>query len=267
MNVRQGFAVHDNIGLERGISYAAEEGFDFVELDMEHAFARHQVDPAAVRRTVNEHDVEIVVHLPYRLDVASPHERVREGACRELEAAIDAAIEFGAGTGVYHADSFARTEVYDDAVLREQLERSVRRVTAYARERDFVACLENLKAPFFDAGDFPELFERTEASACLDTGHAYVSGYDTTQQAALIRDHPDRITHVHLNDTRTAEDDEHLPVGLGALDFGPLVEAMADTGREYTCTHEVYSFGTEYCGYGKSIFERFLADADERSER
>ena len=261
MGIRQGFVVNDHFDLETAVHFAADRGFDFLELDMEFAFPHREVDPAVVRRTAAEHGVDLVVHLPHRLDVASPHEYVRTGACRELEAAIDTAIQFGAETGVYHAATFAHPEASEDDVLREQLHKSVRRLTEYASDRDFDACVENLKESFFDAGDFPTLFEETKAPACLDTGHAYVSGYDAGAQAALLRDHPDRIAHLHLNDTRTRADDEHLPVGLGQFDFEPISTALAERDRDVTCTHEVYGFDLSYCDHGKQEFDRLLERA------
>lgn len=256
MTIRQGFSVNETVDLAEGVSFAADRGFDFVELDMESPFARRRVDATAVREVADEYGIDLLVHLPYRLDTASPHEHVREGACRELEAAIDVAVEMGAETGVFHANTEARAESWDDELLRDGVYESIRRVTAYADERDFVACVENLNEPFFDAGDFPDLFERTGATACLDTGHAFVSGYDTSWQADLLREYPDRFVHVHLNDTRIEDDDEHLPVGIGAIEFAPLVEAFEERDRGITCTHEVYSFGPEYSAVGKEQFDR-----------
>lgn len=255
MTIRQGLVAHTNVEAVPAIEFAADRGFDFVELDMESAGARRRVDPTDVREAAAEHDVDLVVHLPYRLDLATPHEHVREGACRQIEAAIDLAVEFGADRGVYHADTFARPEVWDDELLRERLRTSVERITQYADERNFLACVENLKEPWFDVGDFPDLFERTDAVACLDTGHAHVSGYDCAAQAELLREYPERFAHVHLNDTRIDENDEHLPVGLGKLDFEPIAAALEDRERPITCTHEVFSFGTEYCAIGRDRFD------------
>jgi sugar phosphate isomerase/epimerase len=124
--------------------------------------------------------------------------------------------------------------------------------------------VENLMDSFFEFDSLPGLFEETDALGCLDTGHAHVTGADTAAQAALLREHGDRIPHVHLNDTRYDHDDEHLPVGLGKLDFEPVAHAMRETDWTGTCTHEVYSFGTEYVDHGKTAFDRLL-DGDAGS--
>lgn len=245
-------------GPEEGFEFAAERGFDFVELNMGYTFERTRIDPARVRRLADEYGLDVVVHLPYALDPGSPHEHVRDGACRELEASIDAAAEFGAEKGIFHATSWARPEKWDREEIRGYIYDSVRRVDAHARERGIEACVENLKTPFFDAGDFPDLFDRTDAAACLDTGHAHVTGQGAAAWDDLLRGYPGRVSHVHLNDTRRDDDDEHLPVGLGKLDFGALAAAMREADWAGTCTHEVFTYDPGYAARGKETFDRLL---------
>ncbi len=99
---------------------------------------------------------------------------------------------------------------------------------------------------------------------CLDTGHAFASGWDGYDQAAFLREYGDRVAHVYLNDSRVAGTDEHLPVGLGQVEFAPLAAAMVETGWTGTCTHEVYRFDEnfEYVRAGKRRFEALLAGQD-----
>ncbi|WP_137283312.1 sugar phosphate isomerase/epimerase family protein [Halorussus salinisoli] len=263
MTIRQGFLVEWPADLETALGVAVEHGFDYVELNMDYAFERERVNPESVRRAAQERTVDLLVHLPYRLASASPHAHVREGANRELEVAIDAAVEMGARKGVFHAVSLAHPEKWDAREMRERICESVRRVDDYANDRGFTACVENLKTPFFDAGDFPDLFERTDAVGCLDTGHAHVTGQTMDEQADLLRDWGDRISHIHVNDTRRDDEDEHLPVGLGKLDFGVLADAIRETDWTGTCTHEVETFDYEYAAYGRDRFDRLLG-ASER---
>ena len=259
MTVRQGFTVEHGADAEASFAFAADRGFDYLELNMDWTFERLRVDPGSVRELADRYGLDLCVHLPYRLDVASPLEHVREGSCRELEASVDAAVEMGAERGVFHGDTLVRMDKWDRDSVRELLYDSVDRVVEYARDRGFEAVVENISTPFFGAGDFPELFDRTEASACLDTGHAHVTGCSLAEQADLVREYGDRISHVHLNDTRIDETDEHLPVGVGKLDFAELADAMVETGWSGTCTHEVYTFDDEPRAFGKRNFERLLA--------
>lgn len=258
--IRQGFTVEMEMSYESALDFAVEHGFDFVELNMDYAFERRRIDPERVGRVAGDRDIDVVVHLPYHLDPGSPHEHVREGARRELEAALDAAAAMGAEKAIFHGTSHARIEKWDRETIQGCLYDSIRRVDAHASDVGLTACVENLKTPFFDAGDFPELFDTTDAAACLDTGHAVVTGQDGGDQADLIESHGDRISHFHLNESRIEEQDEHLPLGLGQVDFESIVEALLATEWSGTCTHEVWGFDLDYVARSKRHFDRLLAD-------
>jgi sugar phosphate isomerase/epimerase len=259
MTVRQGFTVEHGADAEASFEFAADRGFDYLELNMDWTFERQRVDPARIRDLAERYGLDLCVHLPYHLDVASPLEHVREGSCRELEASVDTAVEMGAERGVFHGGTLVRMDKWDREHVRGLLYDSVERVTGYARDRGFEAVVENLSNPFFTPSEFPDLFDRMDATACLDTGHAHATGCSLAEQADLLREHGDRISHVHLNDTRIDGDDEHLPVGVGKLDFGTLADAMAEIGWSGTCTHEVYTFDHEARAFGKRNFDRLLA--------
>lgn len=264
MNVRQGFLVSRTGSPDEyrdAFDVAAAE-FDYVELNMEAAFHQARVDPGTVRDAAEARGIDLVAHLPYRFDMCSPHERVRDGACRELEAAVDAAVEMGAEKGVIHAHSLAEPDRWGEEPIREGIRRTVRRLTEYGARRDFEVVAENMK-DLVDAADLPALLEEahSEARMCLDTGHAYVTGIDGAAQADLLCEYGERISHVHLNDTRIEEDDEHLPLGLGRVAFEPLIDAMAQTGWEGTCTHEVETFDYSRVSQGKVRFDELIDGA------
>lgn len=260
MDVRQGFMVEMALSLEEAVPFAVEHDFDFLELNMENGFARDTIDPATIRTQVEEADLDLVVHLPFRLDIGSPHEAVRDGACRELEASMDTALEFGATKGVFHAHSTALADYWSTDVIWDAMLESIDRISGFASTRGFEACAENLKGPFLDVGDFPALIEAAsdDMRVCLDTGHAHATGHDEAWQADFIRDYGDRISHVHLNDTRQPDTDEHLPVGVGMLDFEVLVDAMENSGWSGTCTHEVYAPELGPQRFGKRVFDGLL---------
>jgi sugar phosphate isomerase/epimerase len=260
MSLRQGFMIDATVEFEAGVAFAAEHGFDSVELNMEHPFFR-ELSPDCVRSATADRGLDVVAHLPYRLDIGSPHEHVRDGACRQLEAAVDTAAACGAETGVFHAAGTAPVDTWGAETLREWIYDSVHRVDDYARAAGVTGAVENVKRPYFDASDFPDLFAATDADACLDTGHAHARGYSGEEQAALIEAHGDRIAHVHLNETRQPDRDEHLPLGHGVVDFAPVTRALVETDWSGTCTHEIYSWDLDSRARSKAVFDELLADA------
>lgn len=261
MAIRQGFMVEVDHDLQEACAAAADHGFDFVELNLEGAARYREADPAAVGETVADAGLDLAVHLPFALDVASPYEHVRRGACRELEAAIDDAAAMGADRGIFHATSVAKPGRWDRVHVRDAFVASADRLATHGADRGVAALAENLKGPFLDAGDLPELLAATDVDVCLDTGHAHATDHDTAWQAEFLRAHGDRVAHVHLNDTRRDDTDEHLPVGVGALDFAPLATAMVETGWSGTATHEVYTPDGAFANpvVGKQRFDALLA--------
>jgi sugar phosphate isomerase/epimerase len=61
-----------------------------------------------------------------------------------------------------------------------------------------------------------------------------------------------------LNDTRRDDNDKHLPVGMGQIDFTVIARALRETEWAGTCTHELYSFGHDCAAHGKATFDRLL---------
>jgi sugar phosphate isomerase/epimerase len=262
MAIREGFTAEGTVPLEEAAGFAAEHDFAFLELNMEYTFQRDRLDADRVSGVLDDHGLDALVHLPYRLDLGAPHEEVRRGACRETEAAIDAALAVGAEAGVVHATSEADPEAWGHGTLRDCVFESVRRLDEYARERGFTVLVENVKEPFFDAADFPTLFDATDAAACLDTGHAHASGHGGDVLAELLFEYGDRIEHLHLNEARTPGPDEHLPVGMGVVDFETVARTLRETGWSGTATHEVFAFDLPSRAQSKAAFEDLLAADD-----
>jgi sugar phosphate isomerase/epimerase len=167
-----------------------------------------------------------VVHLPYQVDLCSPYERIREATHRELEDCIEAADCVGARKAILHARTDAWRLAYDDDELRRELVERILDLDSYAEHAGVELCVENLAGDFFRLDqEFPRLLDRG-VSMAFDTGHAYVDGFDADDQARFLREHRESVSHVHLNDTRRDDEDEHLPLGAGTVDFDALLEPL-----------------------------------------
>ena len=244
MAVRRGFVTQVGMGYEESFARADDYGLDFVEVMLDGAHERIRLDPDAVRESAADHDLDLLVHLPFALDIASPFEHVREGALRELLAAIETAVECGAEKGVVHASTSAWSAAWDPQELRPNLFETVRELDEFARSHDFAVCVENIPGDLLPAGEFPELFAETEARMTLDTGHARMNGLSSGEMGDLLATHGDRITHIHLNDTRKPAD-EHLPFGSGTIDFERVLAPLSQ-GWAGTLSLEVFTRDWDY---------------------
>ncbi|NEU57023.1 sugar phosphate isomerase/epimerase [Halorussus sp. MSC15.2] len=254
-----GFVTQLGMDHEAAFDAAEEHGFDYVELLMDGDYERRAFDPAAVREAAAARDLDLLVHLPFALDVGSAYEHVREGAIRELVAAAETAAEMGAEKGVAHANSKAWGPAWDRDHLRDIVLGSVREVDAETPD-DVEICFENIPGGAFSTRNFPDLFEETDAAMTFDTGHARVDGLDSAEMARFVGDHGDRISHFHLNDTRKPQD-EHLPFGSGTIDFERVLGALpADwTG---SLSLEVFTLDYGYIGVSKEYLDDVLSAVD-----
>jgi sugar phosphate isomerase/epimerase len=227
MDVSLGVAAMPDTPLPEMISFADEQDLDFVELLMEGRGAPTTLE--AEREELLDAmptGLDVVMHLPFGgVDVGSPLSAVRAGARDQLRDAIDLTAAFGGTKAVYHADTFVRPEVWDDAAVWPHVVESVAQLHRYGRDAGVTVCVENVPGPFVSIEEFPALLAATSAPITVDTGHAAVSGLDDDALAAFLADHGDRVGHLHLNDVRGATD-EHLPVGMGDTDFAALFDAL-----------------------------------------
>ena len=257
-----GFTVGLGMPFEETVEWAAEEGFDFVELLLDGRYARERVagrrEP--MREALADAEAGVVVHLPFAADPGSPFAPVREGVVEEFLAGMDLAADLGAETVVFHPSSDAWDLGWTDSERRGFVHEALEDLVPGALERGLEPCLENVVTGYYDAAAFPELLDRyPEASMTFDTSHALLSGVDESAMADFCRRHGDRIGHLHLVDTR-GDDDEHLPVGMGRVDFATVFDGLADAGWSGTATLEVGTDDRESIALGKRHVEALLAD-------
>jgi sugar phosphate isomerase/epimerase len=254
MGIRRGFVTQVGMEYEEAFGRADEFGLDFVELMLDGDHERTRLDSEAVRESADENDIDLAVHLPFKLDIASPFEHVREGALRELLAAIETAADCGAEKGVVHASTSAWSPAWEHADLHEHLLDSVRELDTFADEHDFEVCVENVPGDFFPSESFPRLFDETGANMTFDTGHARMNGMDSDEMADFLDTHGERVSHLHLNDTRRPAD-EHLPFGAGTLDFETI---LAPLRQGWTGTLSIETFTLDW-NYIETSVERLDA--------
>jgi sugar phosphate isomerase/epimerase len=115
----------------------------------------------------------------------------------------------------------------------------LRKIIDKAQTRNITICLENLSE---DCTDLDKAFEAlSQLYLTLDIGHAQLLRPKTTA-FDLIAAQPHRIKHLHLHDNmggNTVNDDLHLPVGSGNVDFQGILGALKQAGYAGTATLEL----------------------------
>jgi len=263
IDLELGFTVGLDMPFEEAVEWAATAGFDFVEILLDGQYARERIAPeaTAMRETLAGAELGAVVHLPFAVDPGSPFTPVREGIVREFEAGMDLAADLGADCVVFHPSSDAWDLGWTESECREFVHDALDDLVPAARERGLVPCLENIVSTYYDATNFPELLERyPAASMTFDTSHARLAGLSEAEMAAFCRTHGDRIEHLHIADTRRG--DEHLPAGMGQIDFETVLAGLAAVGWAGTATLEVGTEDYDTIALGKQHIVSLLDDRD-----
>jgi len=259
-----GFTAGLEMPFEEAVRWGSEEGFEFVEVLLDGPYARERItgEATAMRETLDAAGLDIAVHLPFAIDPGSPFAPVRQGVVREFEAGMDLAAELGAEIVVFHPSSDAWDLGWTESECRGFVHAALDDLVPGARDRGLTPCLENVVSTYYDVTTFPELLDRyPAASMTFDTSHALLAGYSESEMAAFCREHADRIGHLHLVDTRSG--DEHLPVGMGRIEFEPVLAALAAVGWTGTATLEIGTEDYDSIALGKAHVEE-IREAVER---
>jgi sugar phosphate isomerase/epimerase len=123
-------------------------------------------------------------------------------------------------------------------VLAEKI-RALKEIVEYGRRNSVAINLENLSET---AEDFePVMNEVPNLGLTLDVGHANLNGSEN-KSIALIEKFGKLIRHIHLHDNRggqSKDDDLHLPIGDGTVDFRAIMTSLMSAGYCGTLTLEV----------------------------
>ncbi|GIH75337.1 deoxyribonuclease IV [Planobispora longispora] len=179
-------------------------------------------------REIAGSDVDVYVHAPYVINVATANNRIRIPSRKLLSAHLAAAAELGARGLIVHGGHvgagddpqkgfdnwrkvFERLEEHEVPVL---IENTAGGGNAMARKLERIARL-------WDALD------GFDVGFCLDTCHAHAGGEELADVVERVMAITGRIDLVHCNDSRDAFDsgaDRHANLGAGQIDTALILD-------------------------------------------
>lgn len=216
---------------------APEIAFKGPELD-----ALPAADLTTVARLLAETGQRPTVHAPFfDLSPGAMEPMVRKVTLQRLTQALQAAGTLGAHLMVVHpgydrwrypnlAGSWlehATATFTPLLVLAEQLDCRLALENIYEeRPKTLTSLVDQLDSLWF--------------GHCFDIGHWRLFGRESQENwlAAIAR----RLLHLHLHDNR-GENDDHLPVGEGIIDFAPLFRTLASLPALPSITLEAHDPG------------------------
>jgi deoxyribonuclease-4 len=196
----------------------------------------------ALREAAEEAGIDLYVHAPYIINVATTNNRIRIPSRKLLQQHMDAAASIGAKGLIVHGghvnknddpekgfDNWRKAVAATDLKIPLLIENTAGGDNAMARYLDRIGRV-------WEAISAAEGAENV--GFCLDTCHAHAGGNDLTTIVDDLRRITGRIDLVHANDSRDAFDsgaDRHTNFGKGRIDAEELAAVVRDAGAPVVC--------------------------------
>jgi sugar phosphate isomerase/epimerase len=229
-------------------------GFDFLDLTIEGPHASI-VDIPKLKAILDSCDLAVTGHTDPCLPYAYPIQGVRDACFRELErcAQIFSALE--AKVMNIHPCYFCPPSMKGD-LLRFNIEALVplaEMVASYGLTLVF----ENFKAPFDRVATFKNVLAAVPGLKLhLDFGHTNF-GFDGYE--VFCKELGEHIEHVHFSDNRSRTDD-HMPLGVGTVNWQKAVHLLRATGFDATITLEIFCNNSEMQKEYLAVSRRLILD-------
>ncbi len=201
-------------------------------------------DPGALRDAYAAADVDVYIHAPYVINVASTNNRIRIPSRKLLGQQLKAAASIGAKGLIVHgghvtADVDPAVGVENWIKAIEQLERPLPMLIentaggtgAMARSLEAIARLWEGVASVSGAAT-------GDVGFCLDTCHANSAGIDLADAVDRVKAITGRIDLVHCNNSRdefASGADRHANFDSGTIDPQALVDVVRAAGAPVVC--------------------------------
>lgn len=240
-----------HVDLSDAVAQAKEIGADVVQVFVSDPQAwkvppiEHPGGAEAFREEAAAAGLDVYVHAPYVINVASTNNRIRIPSRKLLQQVMARAEEIGAKGVIVHGGHVTAKD--DPAAGFDNWRKAID-----ALESDVPVLIENTAGGDFSMARRLERIEQLWAAVMqangaenvgftLDTCHAWAGGIDLATAVDEIRGITGRIDLVHANDSRDAAGsgaDRHTHFGLGMIPEELLVGVIATAGAPVICeTH------------------------------
>ncbi|MGI8888791.1 MAG: deoxyribonuclease IV [Nocardioidaceae bacterium] len=197
---------------------------------------------SALREAADAAQIDLYVHAPYVLNVATSNNRIRIPSRKLLQQTVNAAAEIAAKGVIVHGGHALKTDDLEigfdnwrKCVERTELPVPLLIENTAGGDNAMARRLERI-ARLWDAIDGVEGAERV--GFCLDTCHAHAGGENLVGVVERVRAITGRIDLVHANDSRDAFDsgaDRHANLGAGLIDGAALAVVVREAGSPVVC--------------------------------
>ena len=214
--------------------YCGRAGFDFLDLTIEGPGAAN-VDVDRLTETMARYSLSVTGHTDPCLPYAYPVQAIRDACLGELERCARIFSALGANVINIHPCYLSPPALRKDRILFHT--EALKPIVDMAASYGLTLILENFTAPFDTVATFKQLLEAVPGLKLhLDFGH---SNFGRDGHDRFCRELGPHLCHVHFSDNRGRSDD-HMPLGVGTVDWKQAVESLKTIGYDGTITLEIF---------------------------
>jgi sugar phosphate isomerase/epimerase len=224
------------------IELIASNGFDFIDLTLEHPKAHIDlIDQGEVLRVLTEQDLAVVGHTTWYLPFASPINAIRDAAIHDVIQCLPFFKKAGAEIVTVHPDPGVSAIETRTTISLNAL--SFKIISDEASKLGLTIVVENVPGVFSSVDALRSVLDSVPSLRFhLDVGHAFIRRNRFRQLLSAFKD---KLQHLHLSDNRMREDD-HVPLGAGSINWSDVVRAIKQSGYDSTVTLEIFSNDLRY---------------------
>lgn len=220
-----------HVSPQHPIAEATARGADAVQVFLSNPQQWKPPKPREDAEELKSSGIDIYVHAPYLMNLASPNNRVRIPSRKTLAGTVEAAAAIGAKGVVVHGGSVGEDE--DVSVGYERWRKALESFDVAVP-----ILVENTagsgNSVMHDLEHYGPLWEEIgsfDVGVCLDTCHTWASGADMGSAVDLISGLVGGITLVHCNDSKDeagSNRDRHENLGAGQIPEDLLVGVIRE---------------------------------------
>ncbi|MEM3693466.1 MAG: sugar phosphate isomerase/epimerase [Candidatus Bathyarchaeia archaeon] len=243
------------------ISLFGKMGFEFLDLTIEAPKAKPEALLAkrtAILDLLSVYGMGIVGHMPWFFEISHPYDSIRRAFLREGVKVLRTCAKLNASKATVHVES--HPSLWPTGFRRRFIDVQISSVAHLAKEAKSLGitlCVENITDRSMRLEEFKHLFlEVPDAMFHLDVAHAALEGGGEKRALKFMKVFKDRLVHVHMSDNRCGEEDLHLPIGAGRIDWEKVVKGLKEIRYDGTITLEIHSPEREYLRFSKEKIQR-----------
>jgi deoxyribonuclease-4 len=220
-----------HVSPQKPLEAANASGADAVQLFLSNPQQWKPPLPRDDAEELKSSNIDIYVHSPYLMNLASPNNRVRIPSRKTLAATVEAAAAIGAKGVIVHGGSVGADE--DASIGYERWRKALESFDVAVP-----ILVENTagrgNSVMQDLNHYGPLWEEIgglDVGVCLDTCHTWASGADMETAVDLITGLVGGVSLVHCNDSKDeagSNRDRHENLGKGQIPEELLVGVVRD---------------------------------------